>query len=304
MKKFLCICFSATMQRTITFDCVKLENVNRSKKYRLDASGKALNSARVLAQLEKNCATAFVPLGQKDYKDFLELAVEDGIKMQYIEIPGKTRECWTLLDTSAGSTTELVVGEAPIQRLPAFIKNEEKLISSELPKMINEADAVLLAGSRPGGWSEDIYPKIAKEALSQGKIFLADYIGDDLINTLKVAIPTIIKINNQEFCKTYNLEFPIEENKLKEAIISQSRQLGNIIIITRGEQSTFAANKGEFFECPSEKVKAVNTTACGDSFNSGFLYEYANTGNIKSALKKGTWCAARNAERECPGSII
>ncbi|MCR4741927.1 MAG: hypothetical protein K5866_03530 [Treponema sp.] len=304
MKKFLCICFSATMQRTITFESLKLENVNRSKKYRLDASGKALNSARVLAQLEKDCATAFAPLGKKDYKDFLELAVEDGIKMQYLQIPGKTRECWTLLDSQAATTTELVVGEPAIQRLPDFIKNEEKLISTEIPKMIKEADAVLLAGSRPSGWSQNIYPQIAKEAQAQGKIFLADYIGDDLINTLKVSTPTIIKINDQEFCKTYNLQYPIEEEKLKEAIISQSRQLGNIIIITRGVKSTFASKNGEFVECPSEKVKALNTTACGDSFNSGFIYEYTNTGDFESALKKGTWCAARNAERECPGSII
>ena len=77
----------------------------------------------------------------------------------------------------------------------------------------------------------------------------------------------------------------------------------NIIIITRGMESTLAANCGDFFECPTEKVTAVNTTACGDSFNAGFLYQYLSSGDIPSALKKGTWCAARNAEVEAPGSI-
>ena len=55
---------------------------------------------------------------------------------------------------------------------------------------------------------------------------------------------------------------------------------------------------------PVASVKALNTTACGDSFNAGFIYEYLKSKNFEQALKKGTWCAARNAESEAPGSII
>ena len=53
MAKILCICLSSTIQRTINFNNIRLEKVNRSTSYRMDASGKALNSARVLSQLEK-----------------------------------------------------------------------------------------------------------------------------------------------------------------------------------------------------------------------------------------------------------
>ena len=68
MKNFLCICFSSTLQKTVTFPGVKLEAVNRSEHYRIDASGKAVNAARVLAQLEKNCVSTFCPLGENDYE--------------------------------------------------------------------------------------------------------------------------------------------------------------------------------------------------------------------------------------------
>ena len=54
MKKILCVCLSSTLQRTISFSQLKLTKVNRSEHYRQDASGKAVNSARVLTQLEKN----------------------------------------------------------------------------------------------------------------------------------------------------------------------------------------------------------------------------------------------------------
>lgn len=305
MKKFLCICFSSTLQRTITFPQVKLESVNRSEHYRIDASGKAVNTARILAQLEKGCVTTYCPLGSFNYEEFDFLAKKDDLGLIYSKIPGKTRECWTLLDKTAGTTTEIVVGEPALKRTEDFIFLEKALLDNDLPMEIEKNDGILIAGSRPGIWDERTYPVLAKAAMDAGKILLVDFHGKDLLNTLAVCTPSIIKINEEEFLGTFgDGAETVEPDALKEMIIQKSKELENLIIITRGIDSTFAANKGIFAECPTEKVKAVNTTACGDSFNAGFLYEFVNSGNVDAALKKGTWCAARNAEVECPGSIL
>ena len=118
--------------------------------------------------------------------------------------------------------------------------------------------------------------------------------------TLAASLPEIIKINEEEFRAT----FPeLADQPLQSAIAEKSRELGNIIVVTRGADSTYAAARGQFSECPTEKIAALNTIACGDSFNAGFLYEYLQTGDLDKALKKGTWCAARNAELETPGAI-
>ena len=302
MKKILCICLSSTIQRTISFDSLTLTKVNRSKKYRQDASGKAVNSARVLTQLEEGCATVVCPLGEKNLKTFTDDAARDKLNLLYTTIPGATRECWTLLDRTAGTTTELVVGE------PVLESDEDKkaVAAAEIKmlKVINdilpEVDAVLLAGSRPAIWSSDLYATISGMTQDAGKIFLADYIGQDLVKTLTTAIPQIIKINEEEFRAT----FPeLAALPLKDAILKKSEELQNIVVVTRGTESTLAAVRSKYYECPTEKVAALNTTACGDSFNAGFLYEYVRSGDIEAALKKGTWCAARNAELEAPGAI-
>jgi len=311
MKKFLCISLSPTLQKTITFEKVQLEKVNRSEHYRMDASGKGANSARVLAQLEDGCVKTFCPLGRENAEEFIKLTEKDKINLSYILIDGKIRECCTLLDRTNKTTTELVVGEAEIERTTQFI-NEENNFLSKLEDEIKTVDAVLLAGSHPKVWKPELYSEIAQIALKNGKIFLADYIGSDLTLTLEKCTPTIIKINDEEFCKTFGMEFVESDNAaemakyeddLKNAICKKSNELQNIIVVTRGYNPTFAAKNGDFISCPTEKVDAVNTTACGDSFNSGFLYEYTNSGNFDAALKKGTWCAARNAERECAGSV-
>lgn len=312
MKKFLCLCFSPTFQKTISFEKVSLEKVNRSLYYRMDASGKGVNSARVLAQLEKDCVSTFCPLGKNDAEKFIQLAQSDNLRLSSIEIDGGIRECCTLLDKSKGTTTELVVGEPDLERTEEFIQKEQLLLQ-KIAELIKDVDGILLAGSRPKVWAEDIYANIAKIASSNNKIFLADYIGNDLVLTLQKCTPSIIKINDEEFCKTFGLNFVDHsssseseikqfEAELKKAIVEKSQELQNMIIVTRGTEPTFAADKGNFYSCPTEKVLAVNTTACGDSFNAGFLYEYVYTNSFTAALKKGTWCAARNAENECPGT--
>ena len=308
--KILCICLSSTLQRTITFDSLKLKHVNRSKHYRLDASGKAVNSTRVLEQLEPGCSTVVCPLGEKNLSAFTEAAERDKLNILYATIPGQTRECWTLLDRTAGTTTELVVGEPLLEgtdELKAVAAAEIKILKI-INDMLPQVDAVLLAGSRPKIWSDDLYATISGMTRDAGKIFLADYIGQDMTKTLAASVPDIIKINEEEFRAT----FPeMADQTLQKAITEKSRGLDNIIIVTRGTESTYAADRGQFSECPSEKVIALNTTACGDSFNAGFLYEYLKNRDqsgtaaekLAAALQKGTWCAARNAELEAPGAI-
>lgn len=300
--KVLCICLSSTLQRTISFKELKLENVNRSQHYRLDASGKAVNSARVLNQLEKGCASLVCPLGEKNLSAFTDAAERDGLELCFVTIPGNTRECWTLLDRTAGTTTELVVGEPLLES-----DEDKKAVAAAEIKMLRfindilpQTDAVLLAGSRPKIWSEDLYATISGMTHDNGKIFLADYIGEDMTKTLAASVPDIIKINEEEFRATFS---ELNDQPLEQAIKEKSRELNNIIVITRGCDSTMAAARGQFYECPTEKVAALNTTACGDSFNAGFIYEYLKTHDIDAALKKGTWCAARNAENEAPGTL-
>ena len=293
---------SSTIQRTITFKDLKMAEVNRSEHYRVDASGKAVNSARVLEQLEEGCSTVVCPLGEKNLAVFTEPAARDKLNILYATIPGQTRECWTLLERTKGTTTELVVGEALLESeedKKAVAAAEIKILKI-INDMLGQVDGVLLAGSRPAIWSEDLYATIAGMSRDAGKLFLADYTGADMQKTLASAIPDIIKINEEEFRRS----FPeLADQPLDRAVTEKSRQLDNIVVVTRGTESTYAAARGQFTACPAEKVAALNTTACGDSFNAGFLYEYLQNQDLEAALKKGTWCAARNAENEAPGTI-
>lgn len=313
MSKFLCVGLSPSIQRTVSFDSVVKNSVNRSSEYRFDASGKAANSARVLNQLEKKSARLVCPLGAENISFFRKLAERDGLAVNQVEIPGRTRECWTLLDASDGGTTELLA-EEPLC-LPDFYGAEEPCVSSvfgeaeeklfEIVRFeVKNVDAVLIAGSSPASWKKETVPCIAKIVSQDKKVFLADYWGKTLLDTIEFCVPNIIKINEEEFLNTFGGKLPISDGDFRHLVSDKSIELGCILVVTRGEKSTFAADKGNFVEFPVEKIKTVNTTASGDAFSAGFLYEYLKTKDFLKSLEKGTWCAARNAESKIPGSIL
>ena len=300
--KILCVCLSSTLQRAIEFEDVRLAEVNRSKNYILDASGKAVNSARVLNQLEKGCVKVLCPAGKDNSKEFKSLAKIDELDCELVKIPGKIRECWTLIDHKNGTTTEVVVGEPSVSGFD-YSKAEKKILD-RVKTLCKKVDAVLLAGSRPSYFSEDLCAQIARLVALEGKLFMADYFGSDLQKTLDACTPEIIKINSEEFIKTFVNETFVPEGlsfedwkglDLQKQISSVSERLGNTVVVTRGKDSTYAAKCGFLYECPVEKIKPVNTTACGDSFSAGFLHEFLNSGSVKEALKKGTLCATKNA---------
>ncbi len=299
MKRVTSVCLSSTVQRTVSFKNFILGKVNRSDKYGIWASGKAINAARVLNQLEKGSVRIVCPLGQEDNVRFMKLAQKDSLEVSSVLIPGNTRECWTVLDKTAGSTTELVVSE------PVSAKITDDKVTDLLDAVsesISDSEALLVAGSRPEIWPDDMALRICQLAKDSGKIIMVDFWGADLKKLLKTCVPSIVKINEEEFTGTFGGKPGV--SGLKETLLSTAKKHDTIFIVTRGDKSTFAAYQGKLYECDAEKnLSIVNTTACGDAFAAGFLYEYLASKDIKAALEKGTWCASRNAENECPGSI-
>jgi len=74
-----------------------------------------------------------------------------------------------------------------------------------------------------------------------------------------------------------------------DEVISFAKQLGKLIVITRGEKGSIAIQKNEIVECDSKKnLKIVDLTGAGDLFAAGFLHGYVNNLSIKKSLEKGT----------------
>jgi len=92
----------------------------------------------------------------------------------------------------------------------------------------------------------------------------------------------IIFANEQEALSLIN-------TKNFDEVISFSKQLEKIIVITRGEKGSVAIQKNKVVECDSKKdLKIVDLTGAGDLFAAGFLHGHVNNLSLKESLEKGT----------------
>ena len=77
--------------------------------------------------------------------------------------------------------------------------------------------------------------------------------------------------------------------KTFEDVIEFGKQLGKLLIITRGEKGSIAIKNQEIIECKSKSnLKIIDLTGAGDLFAAGFLHGFINNFSMKESLEKGT----------------
>jgi len=125
-----------------------------------------------------------------------------------------------------------------------------------------------------------------KVAMSLSDLFCVERHKPNFLNLVKNKID-ITFANEQEITSLIN-------TKNFDEVISFSKEIGKLIIITRGEKGSIAINKNEIVECSSKKnLKIVDLTGAGDLFAAGFLHGHINNLSIKESLEKGTEMSAR-----------
>ena len=74
-----------------------------------------------------------------------------------------------------------------------------------------------------------------------------------------------------------------------DEVISFSKNLGKLIVLTLGEKGSIAINRNEVVECDIQKnLKIIDLTGAGDLFAAGFLHGQVNNLSLKESLEKGT----------------
>ena len=74
-----------------------------------------------------------------------------------------------------------------------------------------------------------------------------------------------------------------------EEVVTFSKQLDKLVVVTRGKNGAVAINSDKVVECGiKENLKIVDLTGAGDLFAAGFLHGFVNNLSLKENLEKGT----------------
>ena len=118
-------------------------------------------------------------------------------------------------------------------------------------------------------------------AMSLSDKFCVDRHKNDFLGLVKNKLD-ITFANEQEI-------YSLIDAKNFDDVISFGKNLGKILVITRGEKGSVVINKNEVIQCGIQKnLKIVDLTGAGDLFAAGFLHGYINKLSNKDSLAKGT----------------
>ncbi len=310
----LAVCLNPTLQKTLVFPSLREGEVNRSAAHYLDASGKGVNVARVLAGLGRD-AVHLTHSGGRNRDLFLSLAAADGVRISGPDSGSEIRFCYTLVNRENGTATEIVEESPPVG---AGVGDR---VRKDYMRLVPGCGLVVISGTKAPGYPDALYPDFVRTAKEAGKRVLLDLRGGDLRRCLDHG-PDIIKPNFAEFAATFVTggkmggetdAGPDLIKRVEEEAAAVSRR-GTAVILTRGHLPALCALGGEVFYSPAEKVQAVNTVGCGDAFAAGFAAAWeeaglpaAGTGEFSrifdAAVGAGHRAAAANAAILRPGRI-
>ncbi len=129
-----------------------------------------------------------------------------------------------------------------------------------------------------------------KTAMSLSDKFCVDRHKDDFLNLVKNSLD-ITFANEQEILSLINA-------KNFDEVISFGKNLGKLIVITRGEKGSIAIKNKEVVEFGIQKnLKILDLTGAGDLFAAGFLHGYINNLSLNESLEKGTEMSSKVIQR-------
>jgi len=120
-----------------------------------------------------------------------------------------------------------------------------------------------------------------KVAMSLSDLFCVERHKSHFLDLVKNKLDVTFA-NEQEILSLIN-------TKSFDEVVSFGKQLGKLIVITRGKKGSIAINGDKIYECDSKKnLKIVDLTGAGDLFAAGFLNGYVNELIIENSLQMGT----------------
>jgi 1-phosphofructokinase/tagatose 6-phosphate kinase len=313
---FLCVCLNPVIQKTLVFKRVLPGEVNRATEHRVDASGKGVNVARVLAQTGRR-AIHLTQAGGVNREWFLSMCAGSGFEVRTVDSGSEIRFCYTVIDEESGDATELVEESAPVG------EGSGEAILSSFKAALPECRALIVSGTKAAGFDSGIIVEMARLAKAAGLLLVLDVKGADLLAALP-SRPLVVKPNLAEFLSTWPLpegmdtqrstsETAVRDHAVRDHAVRDHaakvggelfERYGSHLVLTRGALPTWYWDGAALSEEAVEPRRALNPTGSGDAFTAGLTAILADGGTLRDAIREGSRLGRLNAERLMPGSIL
>lgn len=278
MTKIVTLMLNPSVDVMLQFDGFEKTKTNRIINEISHMGGKGLNVSFVAKSFGLSvCATGFIGSDKKD--ELSDILKKADIENAFVEVSGKTRTNFKLLDSKEGSVTEA--------NGMGFTVTEEdiKKLEKNLEESLNDAEILVLTGSLPKGIDKDFYAKCIEKANAKGIKTVLDASGE----ALKLALsekPYAIKPNIDELSEYCGKTITDEKE-----ILSVMKQLTDdgigLVIVSMGADGAFFAKDGKFISAKTFKIDFKSAVGAGDSMVGAVCYGMANNIDIEKTARLG-----------------
>lgn len=291
----LCIGTTPTVQRTLVFDRMRIDDVNRAATTDEYASGKSVNVARVAALLGADVtATGFAG---GDRGRFLKAQLSaDGVRHSFQTVDAQTRLCTTVIDRAGGTVTELVEEHAAID--PA---DWADLFRRCVRLIAKGTSVVVLSGSLPPGGDQAFYPDVIEFAVHKGAKVIVDTRGEPLRRSLACGAPFVAKLNRAELAETVGR--PLKSDKALKEAMRETTPAGGSIVVTTGKDGAAAWDGERFWRISAPPLAAVNPIGSGDAFAAGLAVAIEQGRDVEATYALAAACGGANAMTPRAGMV-
>ena len=267
----------------LIFDEKEFKNLLSNLKIEKTVSGGSVaNSVVGLSQLGNK--VGFIG---KVCDDELGAKYEEGLKNENVEyFYSKKKE-----ELPTGTCLILVTPDSE-RTMCTFLGTAGKINENDVNSdIIKNSEVILLEGYL---WDEGDPKKAFDKAINSAKKVAMSLSDQFCVDRHKPHFLDLVKnklditfANEQEILS-------LIDAKSFDDVISFGKELGKIIVVTRGDKGAIAIKGNEVSECGiQEGLKVVDLTGAGDLFAAGFLHGYINNLSLKDSLEKGTEMSAK-----------
>jgi 6-phosphofructokinase 2 len=248
---------------------------------KFEPGGGGINVSRVLQRLNNNSIAIYFEGGFSG-KFFSQLVNDENIETIPIEIKTNTRENFIVFDQKTNIQYRFGMPG------PEVNKNETDQLLNVLER-IEEIDYLVLSGSMPSNFDENVVSQIALICKNKNAKFIIDTSGPALKNHLKENV-FLIKPNINELATLAGLDsISIDEvSTIGRNIIASEKC--EAICVSLGAKGAMLITKDSVNIITPPKVNTISTVGAGDSMLAGIVHKLSIGEDLPNAVKFGVSC--------------
>ena len=282
------VSMNPSIDMTIFIPKLTVGGSHRVKHTRRDISGKAVNTAYALRNLNQPCQLLgfdFIENGSL-LKESLEAA---DVPYDFVSVSGAIRTNTKIFEEDCQRMTEINQEGFPVS---------EKSVAVLFDKVVQtQTDVLVLSGSLPQGVDKGIYGEMIKQ--TKAKVIL-DADGPAMLAGLEAG-PYIIKPNHQEMERLVGVSLPSRDAQISAGrdLLHKHKRL-EVICLSLGAEGALMIGREEVLYAPPLDIKVRGIQGAGDAMVAGLALVLAESScpSLSGLFKSAVAAAAASLVRE------